>query len=128
MSYQTQRNDFMTTFGAREGAALALLRYATTAHRLAELQCSGGYPFEYDGASPKQLQACKSCESLTFKRALLKSGICPACRVDQLAEQVATSAGLTLELQGDPRGAPFYVHTSDGRKYAVPARPSTLRW
>lgn len=128
MSYNTWRTEFLTTLADHADTALALLRYATSAHRLSELQCSGGYPFEYDGAPQKRLQACKSCESLTFKQAISKAGLCPSCRIDKLAIRAAESAGMTLELQGDPRGAPFYVHLADGRKYAVPARPSTNRW
>lgn len=128
MSYNTWRTEFLATLNDHADTALALLRYATSAHRLSELQCSGGYPFEYDGAPQKKLLACKNCESRTFARALSRDGICPACRIDKLAIRAAEAAGMTLELQGDPRGAPFYVHLADGRKYAVPARPSTNRW
>ena len=102
----------------------------TPAQRIACLSCNAAAAIRSSTTEPpqKRLQACKSCESLTFKRALSKAGLCPSCRIDKLAIRAAESAGMTLELQGDPRGAPFYVHTADGRKYAVPARPSTNRW
>lgn len=129
MSYQKHRDEFVAELGTSfHSAAIRLLRLSTKAHRLSELQCSGGYPFEYDGANQKKLKPCKGCESLTFKDAINGAGYCPACRTDQLAQEVAKEFGIVVQVQGDPRGWPFTVTLPDGRQLGVPCRPSNIKW
>jgi len=125
MNYKQHREHFIAQMGEKHHtAALALLREATTLHRLDELQCSGGYPYE-DGVTPAhRFKPCTKCETLTRKRALSKKGWCPSCMAEARVLKVWPNA----QLQGDPRGWPIHIALDDGRKVGVPPGPNRNRW
>lgn len=154
MSYQEERDRFIATFAARcataeamttAGPAVflarALLRAATTLHRLAEAQCNGDWP--YDNGERKTVP-CGRCEAGCVPSKLIryKAGpmapkdqikICPDCATQDRVKALLRGSGWVPHFQGDPRGAVLWIYPDDGeagdrytgnhpRAIAVPGR------
>lgn len=150
MSYTHDRDAFIATM-TREGLPLdaitALLRCATTIHRLAELACSS------EAADRDRIP----CPATNAPRSSRVPCLCDVGRwadtphesipritlQDWQAERRAARAvpdGWRVITQGDPRGytlrviPPSYAARNEGRDYhnldaiGVPARPSNIRW
>ncbi len=109
MSYQKDREEFLTLCahdGISTDTARALLRYSTTATRLAVAACNGEWPCDGEWASGKGkrwLRTCAKCGCAAAKSSFRRD-LCPDCRCDDLIRKVCAAANLPFELSGDPRG------------------------
>ena len=89
---------------------IKLLRYGTTLHRLAEAQCNGDWPCDN---GERKVSPCARCESLYVRSVLLKGGLCPDCRTEDLIKTTCVAVGLIPIIQGDPRGAVLLVSKTE---------------
>lgn len=105
MSYQKDRDEFIALC-ARDGVPLdtarALLRYSTTATRLAVAYCNGDWPADC-GSGGWKLRECPQCRSM-WARSTFRRDLCPDCRCGDLIKRACDAAGLAFALSGDPRG------------------------
>lgn len=148
MSYQKERDQFIAQ-ATREGLPLssirALLRCATTIHRIAELACSSeAADLDRIACPGKQIPGTKAGYCLCDAAPGEQHQTIPRIRLqDHRAEQRAQSAvppGWRVITEGDPRGytlrviPPSYAERNRGRTrfnldaIGVPAGPSGLRW
>lgn len=123
MSYQKERDHFMARCQLSPETARALLRHATTLHRLAEAQCNGDWPADN---GERKVQACPLCESqwvpsqiqggtaakIAWERAEQTSmrryahlgKACPDCRTEARVHALLEGTQWQAWTQGDPRG------------------------
>ncbi len=104
MSYAKDREEFLILCdrdGIPADTARALMRYATTATRLAVASCNGDWPAD-GGADRWPLREC-GCGSLWAKESFRRD-LCPSCRCDDLIKRACDAANLPFALSGDPRG------------------------
>lgn len=83
-----------------------LFRYGATLHRLGEAQCNGDWPCDN---GERKVSPCKRCESQYVRSVLLKGGLCPDCRTEDLVTATCKEVGLVPVINGDPRGAVLLV-------------------
>lgn len=104
MSYRKWREEFLHQFGrafpnASHRTALALLREASAEQRWNEISCS------IDIGERETARQERRAEARTE-------------RVRALCARI----GATLDENGDPRGCPFTLKTTDGQEIPVPGR------
>jgi hypothetical protein len=99
------RNEAFAALGAhgiRYETAAKALRQGRTIQRLAEAECNGDYPADN---GERKVAECKRCQGLWVPSVMLKSGLCPSCRIEDSAKALAEANGATADVGGDPRGA-----------------------
>ena len=114
MGYRKERDEFIARCaqeGVSEDTARALLRYSTTATRLAVASCNGDWPADN---GERKVKACQKCGGGWVGHTILKGG-CPDCRCEALIVKACVAAGLPYELSGDPRGCVVKVKLPSGR-------------
>lgn len=114
MSYQRERDLFMTQCGLPVDDARYVLRAATSLQRLAEADCNGDWPYNgdrdiMDTPSRERLYSqCPACQRLTARSAI-RAHLCPICRTEANVE--ARFPG-KVAFSGDPRGAVLRLSTA----------------
>lgn len=125
MSYSKQRDEFIATMtkeGLSVDKARALLRYASTLHRLAEAQCNGDWPYNGDRGHQWQSRhfvTCPDCESSGVAKSSMRTSnqhvkVCPDCRTTELVK-AALPEGFKAIVNRDPRGAVLKIQVPSGK-------------
>lgn len=127
MSYQSERDHFMARCQLSPETARALLRHATTLHRLAEAQCNGDWPADNgDGRTipcplcdrhwqPSSIQGGNAArmawrtvrvgnEAWSQGKPQQPERACPDCRTEARIHALLEGTQWQAWTQGDPRG------------------------
>jgi hypothetical protein len=96
----------LARLGVSDHHALKLARYASRLDTLNVALCNGDWPCDN---GERKTRECSDCKLGYAPSTLLKGGVCPDCRTQDLVRAVCSEAGLTVEFAGDPRGMPFQV-------------------
>lgn len=123
MSYQRERDEFIARCHLSTDTARALLRHATTLHRLAEAQCNGDWPCDNGQREtaecllcgsywvPSQIQGGPMARAAWEHNGAVLNGprhsscrACPDCRTEARVRALLAGTQWQPYFQGDPRG------------------------
>lgn len=125
MTKQSDRDEFLIIM-AQEGVPLdvtrALMRAATTLHRLAEAECNGDDwrdpkgPWHYRAEKDVPTASCGDESGrvvMAWTRVTCSS--CKGRRIEQRVSELCAKHGLKPVFNGDPRGAVLKIIVPSGR-------------
>lgn len=116
MTKQQLREEFVGVM-AREVPSMplrdvrAIMRHATTLHRLAEAQCNGDWPCDN---GERRVVPCVRCEGGYHPSVLNKAKVCPDCRTCDRVQALCAPHNVQPCFQGDPRGCVLKLKVPSG--------------
>lgn len=145
MSYQRERDLFIaraTRIGVPIDIVRALLRAATTHHRLSERECNGDDWCEGDTARAKRIGLLVDCPNAAMR----SEAWCPVCsarnaseghdlvtrssvameRLEGRLRKLMLPSGVSVDFQGDPRGYTVRL-VYDNNQHVIGVPPGRVR-